>query len=395
MAKARDAVTKVHDFIVREQIRSFRFAKGLAATCAAIMSGSNRELRLLILDYADQMDGIDPTSRQAQEIFDSFYTQLDNLRSPVWQQIYTETATQLQEMGMSAADKFVAAVDTALPIVVILAALGAKQVVSLVDNLPIRGRTLRQWFDRQQRAEIDTIAVTTRSAVQTGMSAAQTVRSVIGSKAQGIAGIISRSVRDVGGIINTAVNAVGNAVRSTVMTINDEVFGYVRFSAVLDNRTTWMCAHNDGRTGRLDASGLFFVANDGLEPRNVPVPPLHFGCRSTVHPEFQSSLWQRPFKADSAALEKDLRSLYNERQKGGYNGSYEAFKDSEMAKRGLIGELPQTVTFDQFLRRQDAAFQNEYLGPTRAAMYRDNPEMTISNFVASDLSTITLKQLKE
>jgi hypothetical protein len=58
-----------------------------------------------------------------------------------------------------------------------------------------------------------------------------------------------------------------------------------------------------------------------------------------------------------------------------------------------VGHVPGETTYDEWLRRQDEAFQNEVLGPTKAKKFREGLEM--DQFVDRSGNELTVTQLKE
>ena len=68
-------------------------------------------------------------------------------------------------------------------------------------------------------------------------------------------------------IVRTTVNQVTNTASQSVYKANPDVTEEYRYIATLDSRTTPVCRDLDGQV---------FKYNQG------PVPPQHFGCRSTT-----------------------------------------------------------------------------------------------------------------
>ena len=58
-----------------------------------------------------------------------------------------------------------------------------------------------------------------------------------------------------------------------------------------------------------------------------------------------------------------------------------------------IGRVPASTTYDEFLRRQPAAFQDDVLGKTRGALFRKGG-LKQDQFVDFSGNTLTLQQLR-
>jgi hypothetical protein len=66
-------------------------------------------------------------------------------------------------------------------------------------------------------------------------------------------------------------------------------------------------------------------------------------------------------------------------------------RQAEVAR--LVGTVPAETTYAEFLTRQTPAFQDEVLGATRGALFRDG-KMPLTKFVNSSGRTYTLDELR-
>ena len=58
-----------------------------------------------------------------------------------------------------------------------------------------------------------------------------------------------------------------------------------------------------------------------------------------------------------------------------------------------IGSVPAETTYEQFLRRQSASFQDDVLGPTKGKLFRRG-KMSIDSFVDETGRSLTLEELR-
>ena len=153
----------------------------------------------------------------------------------------------------------------------------------------------------------------------------------------------------------------------------------------MDIRTTLICAANDGN---------IFNVGEGV------IPPLHFGCRSLRVAYINPDNWaNRGF--DSSTERQFLREFTEENNLSnvsdptnlprGFKGRYNTFVRSR--RRELVGQVPATTTFNDWLRNQSTEFQNNYLGINRAEAYRSG-DFKIDRFLAPDGGTLTLEELR-
>jgi hypothetical protein len=72
------------------------------------------------------------------------------------------------------------------------------------------------------------------------------------------------------------------------------------------------------------------------------------------------------------------------------------FRKDELApstRASIDGQVSETLSYGDFLRKQDAAFQDEMLGPTRGALFREG-KLSVKDFVDDNHNTMTLAELK-
>lgn len=232
----------------------------------------------------------------------------------------------------------------AIPITVDIAEPSLATLRSIVTSRPFQGKILRDWWSGLTRTTQDGV----RRAVNQGLVQGEPVRQIV-RRVNGPAGVLATTERNAEAIVRTAVNHVVTHARETTYSENSDVIKGVQFVATLDSRTTPICQSLDGQVFPIDSG---------------PRPPQHFNCRSTTIPVVKSFA-ELGFKAGS--LPPATRS-------------------------SLDGQVPASLTYPQWLRRQTADVQNEALGPARAELFRAgkfNPATAVVNG-----KPLTLEQLK-
>jgi SPP1 gp7 family putative phage head morphogenesis protein len=210
-------------------------------------------------------------------------------------------------------------------------------------------------------------------------------RRVVGSQSQGGAnGVTQLTRRAAEGITRTAVMHVTAEARQAVYDANADLFTHERYVATLDSRTTAQCRANDGK---------LFERNKG------PRPPLHFRCRSLRVPELLGEpLGDRPMKeaTEQEALRRFTKAngLEGVAKRAdlpkGYKGKFDDFAREYIRDR--TGTTPATTSYQEFLNRQSAEFQDDVLGKTRGILFR-NGGLKLDQFVTKSGQELTLSQL--
>jgi hypothetical protein len=103
---------------------------------------------------------------------------------------------------------------------------------------------------------------------------------------------------------------------------------------------------------------------------------LHFNCRSLRVPIIDGErLGTRPA---NAAVRRELGDLRG--------------PERRRLVETMVGRVPETQTYAEFLRNQSVAFQNEALGVTKAKLFRDGG-LTLDRFVDPTGRELTIPEL--
>tara|TARA_B110000971_G_scaffold39551_1_gene38516 strand:- start:13734 stop:14774 length:1041 start_codon:yes stop_codon:yes gene_type:complete len=225
-----------------------------------------------------------------------------------------------------------------------MAQLQSSIFTSIMNVAPRQGYTIRDALQMFGTKKSEQIVQTIRDGIALG-DANGTIQTAIKNLAP-----IQKS--QAATIVRTVANHVSVQARDVVMRENIDIFTGYEWVATLDARTSLICMNRDG---------LIYP----FKPES-PKPPAHFGCRSTIIPIVDP-------KYDLAS------AVTGKRPSVGANG----------AKQVLA-----TTTYEQWLKRQPARFQDTVLGPTRGRLFRAG-QLSIGRFVDSQGQTLTLTQLRQ
>ena len=181
-----------------------------------------------------------------------------------------------------------------------------------------------------------------RAGIIEGKSVDQMVRDIMR-----IANQVNK--RDARTIVRTAFNLAGSEARKAVTNQNLDVISGEKWVSTLDGRTSLVCQGLDGKT---------FAVGEGR------YPPTHFSCRSLRIP------------------------LVDQRYAvPGIKGKRSARDES-----GTVSQVSGETTYNSWLKKQPADFQDEVLGVERAKLFRGG--MNVDKFTDDNGRTLTLAELK-
>lgn len=162
-------------------------------------------------------------------------------------------------------------------------------------------------------------------------------------------GVIDTTTRGAEAYVRTTISHIANTTRNETYKANEDLVKAVQWVATLDLRTCIDCAALDGKTWALN------------DPH--PTPPIHPGDRCVLTPVLKS--WKE--------LGIDMAEI------------------PESTRASMDGQVPESLKYGEWLKRQPAAKQDEVLGKGRADLFRAGKTlgaMTIDN------RAMTLKELK-
>ena len=379
---------QILDRYLRHQTFLIRYAGGLRNEVLPFLADTEADLRNALILWLERVgDNRTLTGASGRRWQADFELELRAIRDPAWDKVSQEIFDQLRSLVFSEAQFAVDVIENATPVILGLDLPPTQELISIVNSQPFEGRTLRQWLDRTKRADVDRLLNAAKIGIVQGRTPSQIARDIVGTRrANHLDGEIRKAFRDVEAVILTIANGIQNEAKQALYAQNSDIIKQELYVATLDARTTLICSSTDGR---------IFPQGEGL------IPPLHFRCRSIRVPIINANnLRNRSF---DSRTQRELLTEYAQ-QNGlervprnrdelpfGHKGRFDAF--TRGAADRLVGQVPAQTNYNDWLMRQTVEFQNEVLGPTRAAIFRRG-EIHLDRFVARNGSTLTLEELQ-
>ncbi len=368
MATMNEAIL---DASIRHQVKVLRFTKGEVERALKLLKKSDAELMA-------RLNGGDLTAWNEAQIRKQLQD-IRRLREQVALELKDQVEKQSEEFAANEAQWEMDVISGTSPVALSLTAV-APQVLKTVAGSPINGVPLSGWLGQMVQSDITRVEQAIRLGILQGETKQQMVKR--------LQGVIDVTQNNASTIVRTAYNHVSNAAKQEVWTQNADILEGVRWSAVLDGRTSPICRSRDGTVYPVDKG---------------PRPPGHPNCRSQVVPVVKGEkiVGDKPFVRDTRTRkerEKDFRAEAKAAA-GASWGNLSASERNALVKARRqawidenIGTVPSTTTYDAWLRKQPKAFQDEVLGTGRAKLFRDG--MTLDKFVDETGKQYTLAELK-
>lgn len=321
-------------------------------------------LKKLEADLVNQIKVIDPTAsptasknkkrlekllKKSRELISSYYAEISISQLDMLE----DFADAEQAWIVSTLNNSVDVVDIASP------AFTQRQLAETIKETLILGSPASAWWARQDLALQEKFADQMRIGFLSGESVTELARRVRGYPI-GFGGIMRPTQAQAESLVRTSIQTISGQVRvSTIEANSDLTKGYIHDST-LDTRTTPVCRARDQ-----------LKWNNDREPvgHNFPfrVPPLHWGCRSTLLPWLKS--WEEL-------------------------GSKIKVQIPEKTRASMNGQVPATLNYSEWLKKQSATQQKQVLGVWRYEQFKKG-NLTLQAMVNPLGEPLTIKQLKE
>ena len=354
---------EIRDQLLAHQVELIRFGKGMATRINRLINSAEPELQRALRARLDRIAhlGWDPgpaTTRRMQRTFKL----ITELNKPTFAEVNALVRKELRGLAIGET-QFIAGVFTdSLPVAFEPALPAAATLAGIVRARPFENEILRQWLGTYSRNDRRRMMDEIRQGLLFDESPTQISRRIFGTRALGGSdGVREITRRGAQTLAQTSTSAISNATRQAFYLANKRFIPREQYVATLDSRTTPICSSLDGN---------LYPVGEG------PIPPVHINCRSIRVPIINGrKLGTRPAVA---ATERNLRGLQGQAR--------------ARAIDKLVGRVPAATTYQQWLGRQNVAFQNEVLGPTRGVLFRKG-EIDLAGFVDQSGSRWTLREL--
>lgn len=149
-------------------------------------------------------------------------------------------------------------------------------------------------------------------------------------------------------LVSTMTNHIASTARSNVLKQNDDILKGMRRIATLDKNTTYQCMSYD----------------QTIVPLDGPLPPYHWRCRTTIIPVLKDEFAREIPGSTRPSVGPDGVEL-----------------------------VPSKTSYQEWLARQPASFQEDVLGPSRYALF-SRGDLSLDKFVDDAGKTLNLEQLR-
>lgn len=350
MASVND---EIRDKAIRHALYLQRFGNGLTEQVIALLDEASEEI---VAKLAARLASIDERgltlSDRATKRLQMLLDEIKGLNAALYGQIGETLSEQLSGLGSVEAQFQAATLQTVLPVAFQTAIPSPTRLRAIIETSPMEGALLSSWTEGVQDGTAKRIEQAIRKGMVQGLGTDDLVRSIRGTKKQNYKdGVLEISRRSARSIVRTSVSHVSNVAAQETWKANERVVKGWQYVSTLDSRTTITCAALNGQV---------FPVGEG------PMPPRHIGCRSL-----------------SIAVTKSFKEM-----------GFDSDEVTASERASMDGKVAGDITFEKWLKDKGEGTQNDILGPTRAALFRDG-KLSLQDFIKNDGTVLTIEQLSK
>lgn len=350
------------DALLRRQIALASFERGLQTDIMDLLDKTERDLRVELADRLDKLVGKD-FGATVNSRLNVLANAIGKIRAGAFDEAADLWDSSMQDLAVAETEYLDRHLKDVSPVKLDTVMPDPVQLAGIVAVQPMQGKVLGDWADHIQDRDLARIMDAVKIGMAQGEPTDDIIRRVLGSQSlDGADGVLQMTRRDIAAVTQTAISTVANEAREEYYGANEDILSKEQWVATLDDSTCPECGDLDGEE---------FDVGEG------DMPPIHFNCRCVRVPVIDgAALGDRP---SNAAMADELDGLEGEE------------RSAKIAE--LVGTVPTSVNYGDWLGGQTEAFQDHVLGPTRAALFRDGG-LTLDKFTNANGNTYNLDQLR-
>lgn len=346
------------DADITHQVELEAYKNGVVSRMIALMSRVDADLVAQLTIALDRM----PASQFNIDRLESLLSSVRAINSNLYAQLTNNLEAELKDFAEYEANYQGDLFKTVLPPQVLYATVVPEQVYTAALARPFQGKLLSEWMQSLE----ETQAVKVRDAVRMGYVENQTVDQIVkrirGTKALNYRdGVLDISKRNAQTIVRTAVGHMAASTKDAFYSANDDIITSWMWHSTLDGRTSDICISRDHKLYTKDephrpiGHNLQWLGGPGR---------AHFNCRSGKVAVLKS--WRE------LGLDVDV---------------------SASTRASMDGQVPDDMSYAEWLKKKPASFQDEVLGKTKGKLFREG--MPVDRFVNNQGVTYTLDELRK
>lgn len=379
--------------MIRHQIGLLRLSQQTRRELIALLNDTEDKFSGTLLRELDKLvdrRGVDVSDKRVAKVLKELEKRIKEIRQPSFVNIRKQMRSDLGDVIEDESNFMGLLFTSSLPVLVDVNKPDLRVVKGLITSQRLHGpgkgmSTLDGWLGGILNGDIARAMAEVRIGLTNGLGARAIVRSIVGTGNLGSLDGTTQITRNALQTLNrTAVIHFSSQTRRRWLSENQNPFLEEIYTATLDSATTPICRSLDGD---------IYPLGEG------PHPPVHTGCRS-LRVAYMNAVWAstRPMKPVTQRMllreyaeQNNLGSITSRNKLPfGHKTKFDNF--ARIRVRELVGEVPATLSFKEWLPLQPRSFIEDHLGIAKAKLFIEG-KLPISRFVDETGEEYTLAEL--
>jgi len=330
---------KIQDAVIRHQVALHRYEAGEVRKIIALLDATQADLEAQLARRLLAIADGRPRSALVTERLQKLLDNIRSMRLAAYREAGKTLTADLVDFGRYEAEFGARMIQAASPVELAMGTTAViEQVSSIVRSQPFQGLILRDWVADLAAKELAGVKRAINVGMAEGEGIPEIVRRIVGSPRNGVKGVLDISRRNATTWVRTAVSHTANETRDAFYQANADLVKGVSVVVTLDSRTCPICIPRDGKVYSL--------------PDHKPVGhSIPWGAGpGRYHP--QDRCTSTPVLKSWKEMGIDLKEA------------------PEGTRASMDGQVPAGMSYQDWLKRQPAAVQDDVLGVTRARSMR-------------------------
>ncbi len=348
------------DASISHAIDMQRYSNGVVRRLIALLNRADNDLFLQINSALSRL----PAESFTVERLDLLLADVRRVNEAAYQQLRHGLESELKDLVAYESNYQMQLFQSALPVQLSVASISVEQVYSAALARPMQSRLLSEWAKGIEADKMVRIRDALRMGYVEGETISQMVQRIRGTRARGYEdGIIQTDRRNAESIVRTAISHTAGHTRDRFAEANASLIAATVWISTLDMRTTKeICVPRDGK--KYDPVTHKPIGHD--MPWGAGPGRAHWNCRSSSY--FALKSWK--------SLGIDMEELP------------ESFRSS------MDGTVPESTTYIDWIKKQSAGRQDDFLGTTRGRLLRSGG-LPVDRLYDQKGKWLSLDQLRE
>ncbi len=354
-----------------------------------VSSATNRQAVEILADLEEKLAGMTaasaPLTETSRRRLEDLLGRVRNTIRKSVSKVAGAAANDAADLGDIVATRTIDAMNGAIGAEIAGISITRRDLLALHNSKVIQGQPLSNYWDAVSGETARNYEKAVRESILLGETNDQMVAKILGKR--GTPSVVNTTKARAKALIRTSVMSVNNEVMKRTIAENVDLVKWIQHLSTLDGRTTFICIARDGLKYEITDDGIVPVGHDKAF---LGGPPYHPQCRSVIIPILPSFAELSGRKINGKKFDKAFDDSLKKSR-------FDAVQRASIAantRASMDGQVPRSLTFEDFASQKGGLFLDDVLGPGRAELFTSG-KISFVDLIDGKGGVRTIKELKK